>query len=143
MTETTFVLIKPNAMKKRAAGAIIQRFQKEGLEIAGAKMIRASKSLCEAFYEEHRERPFFPELAEFVSSAPVIVLALSGGNAVRRVREIMGATDPKEAKPGTLRYEHGDSISENAIHGSDSLESAKRELSLFFAPEELFYIDRV
>ena len=138
MKEITFALIKPNAMRKQAAGAIIQKFQKEKLEIAGIKMIRASKSLCEAFYQEHKARPFFPELVEFISSAPVIALALSGENAVARVRKIMGATDPKEAKPGTLRYEHGDSISENAIHGSDSPASAKKELSLFFAPEELF-----
>ncbi len=138
MKQTTFVLIKPGAMGKQAAGAIIQRFQKEGLAVSGMKMLRASKSLCRAFYQEHKERPFFPELVEFVSSAPVIVLALSGEMAIPRVRAIMGATDPKEARPGTLRRKYGDSISANAIHGSDSPASAKRELELFFAPDELF-----
>ena len=101
-------------------------------------MIHISKDLCQQFYQEHKDRAFFQELVNFISSAPVIVLALQGENAVLRVREIMGDTDPKKAKPGTLRYEYGDSIGENAVHGSDSLESAKRELSLFFSSQELF-----
>ncbi len=138
MEETTFVLIKPNAMKKNKTGAIIKKFQDKGLEISGIKMIHTSSELCKTFYEEHKNRPFFSELISFISSAPVIVLALSGPNAVLLVREIMGDTDPQKAKPGTIRYEYGDSVGENAIHGSDSLESAKRELSLFFPPEEIF-----
>jgi len=136
--EKTFVLIKPNAMKKQKAGSIIDRFQKEGLQLVALKMIHIGKDQCEEFYQEHRERPFFSELVEFISSAPVIVMALSSEGAVLKVREIMGATNPKEASPGTLRFEYGDSLGENAVHGSDSLESAKRELALFFKEEELF-----
>jgi len=136
--ETTFVLIKPNAMKKQKAGAIINRFQKEGLKLRALKMLHLRKDQCEEFYQEHRERAFFTELLEFISSAPVIIMALSGEGAVLKVREIMGATDPKQAKPGTLRFEYGDSVGENAVHGSDSLKSAERELTLFFKKEEIF-----
>ena len=136
--EQTFVLIKPNAMKKQKAGVIIHKFQQEGLKLIGLKMIKVSKELCQEFYQEHKERPFFQVLVSFVSSAPVIVLALQGDNAVLKVREMMGDTDPKKAAPGTIRYEYGDSIGENAIHGSDSLNSAKRELALFFPSQELF-----
>ena len=136
--ELTFVLIKPNAMKKQKAGAIINRFQQEGLQVAGLKMLKIPKSLCQSFYQEHKEQAFFKELVHFISSEPVIVLALRGEGAVLKVRSLMGDTDPKKALPGTLRYEYGDSIGENALHGSDSLESAKRELALFFSPKELF-----
>ena len=138
MKETTFVLIKPNAMKKNKAAAIIKKFQDQGLEISGIKMMNVSPELCKTFYEEHKDRPFFSDLISFIPSAPVIVLALSGLNACSLAREIMGDTDPKKAKLGTIRCEHGDSIGENAVHGSDSLESAKRELPLFFSPEEIF-----
>lgn len=136
--ETTFVLIKPNAMKKQKAGAILQRFQEEGLSLSALKMIWLSKEQCGKFYQEHKDRPFFQELVNFISSAPVIVMALKGSSAVSRVREIMGDTDPKKAKENTLRRKYGDSIGENAVHGSDSLESAKRELSLFFSSQEFF-----
>ena len=136
--EQTFALIKPNAMKKRKAGAIIQKFQQEGLTLVGLKMLQVPKELCQEFYQEHKERPFFQELVDFISSAPVIVLALQGDNAVLQVREIIGDTDPKKAQHGTIRYEYGDSIGENAVHGSDTLNSAKRELALFFSSLELF-----
>lgn len=136
--EQTFALIKPNAVKKQKIGAIIQKFQEEGLTLIGLKMIKLSKDLCEEFYQEHKERPFFQDLVNFVSSSPVVVLALQGDNAILKVREIMGDTDPKRACPGTIRYEYGDSIGENAIHGSDSPASAKRELGLFFSSQELF-----
>ena len=136
--EKTFVIIKPNAMKKHKAGAIIDRFQKEGLKLIGLKMQSISKERCEKFYEEHKDRPFFEELVSFISSAPVVLLALEAEGAVLKVREIMGDTDPAKAKEGSLRFEYGDSIGENAVHGSDSLKSAERELSLFFSPEELF-----
>lgn len=137
--ETTFVLIKPNVMKKEKAGAIIDRFQKEGLKVKALKMTHLEKEKCEEFYQEHKERPFFSELVEFISSAPVIVMALSGEGAVLKARKIMGATDPKQADPGTLRFEYGDSVGENAVHGSDSLKSAEKELALFFKKEEIFY----
>ena len=136
--EQTFVLIKPNAMKKQKAGAIIEKLQKEGLSLVGLKMLKVSKELCQEFYQEHKDRPFFQELVDFISSAPVIVLALEADSAVSRVREIMGDTDPEKAEPETIRFEYGDSIGQNAVHGSDSLASAKRELSLFFSSQELF-----
>ena len=135
--EKTFVIIKPNAMSKNKAGAIIDRFQREGLKLVGLKMQSISPSLCEKFYEEHKQRAFFKELVQFISSAPVILLALEGEGAVLKVREIMGDTDPAKAKKGSLRAEYGNSIGENAVHGSDSLTSAQRELALFFSPEEL------
>ena len=136
--EQTFVMIKPNAMKKQKAGAIIKRFQEEGLNLTALKMISISREKCHEFYKEHKERAFFSELVNFISSAPVIIMALKGKGAVLKAREVMGDTDPQKSKPGTLRYEYGDSIGENAVHGSDSLESAKRELSLFFSSEEIF-----
>ena len=136
--EQTFAIIKPNAMKKQKSGAIIQKFQEEGLTLVGLKMMHITKDLCKEFYKEHEKRPFFQELVDFINSMPVILLALQGPNAILQVREIMGDTDPKKAKPGTIRYEYGDSIGANAIHGSDSLESAKRELNLFFSSQELF-----
>ena len=136
--EKTFVLIKPNAVKKHKAGAIINRFQEEGLKIVALKMIHLTKDQCEEFYQEHKERAFFPELLNFIISSPVIIMALKGEGAVLKVREIMGDTDPGKAQPGTLRFEYGDSVGENAVHGSDSLKSAERELSLLFSTTELF-----
>ena len=136
--EKTFVMIKPNAMQTEKIFAIIDCFQKEGLDLAGLKMIFISKEKCSEFYKEHKERPFFSELVDFISSAPVVVMALKGRGAVLKAREIMGDTDPSKAQPDTLRYKYGESIGKNAVHGSDSLESAKRELDLFFSPEELF-----
>ena len=136
--EKTFVMIKPNAMKKQTAGAIIKRFQEEGLSLAGLKLISISVEKCQEFYKEHKEKVFFSDLVNFISSAPVIVMALKGEGAVSKAREIIGDTDPKKAQQGTLRYEYGDSVGENAVHGSDSLGSAKRELALFFSPQEIF-----
>ncbi len=136
--ERTFVLIKPNAMDKQKAGAIIQKIQREGLALIGLKMLKISKEKCREFYKEHKDRPFFQELTDFISSAPVAVAVFQGTGAVLKVREIMGDTDPKKSRPGTIRYEYGESIGKNAIHGSDSPVSAKRELALFFSSEELF-----
>ena len=138
--ETTFSFIKPNAMKKNKAGAIIQKYLDKGLKVCGIKMVHLSKDLCEKFYEEHKERPFFEELVTFISSSPVILLALKGENAVSLVREIMGDTDPAKAAKGTIRKEYGDSIGENAVHGSDSLKSAERELSLMFSSQEIISV---
>lgn len=131
--ETTLSFIKPNAIQKQKAGAIIQKYLDSGLTLSALKMKHLSKELCEKFYEEHKDRPFFQELVSFISSSPVIIMALKGPNAVLAVREIMGATDPQQAKPGTIRAEYGDSLGENAVHGSDSIESAKRELALLFS----------
>ncbi len=134
--ETTFSIIKPNAVKKNAIGSIIQMFEKNGLKIAAMKMVRLEKAKCEEFYAEHKERPFFGELVSFMTSGPVVLMALKGENAITRNREIMGATDPKKAAPGTIRALYGDSVGENAVHGSDSPASAERELKIFFEDKE-------
>lgn len=135
--ETTFSIIKPNAVKKGVIGNIIEQFEKSGLKVAAAKLTVLSRKKCEEFYAEHKERPFFGELVDFMTSGPVLLMALSGENAVLKNREIMGATDPKKAAPGTIRAKHGDSVGENAVHGSDSADSAQRELSLFFEKSEI------
>lgn len=135
--ENTFSIIKPNAIKKNAVGAIIKKFEDNGLKVAAAKLVRLEKSKCEEFYAEHKARPFFGELVSFMTSGPVLLMALRGENAIAKNREIMGATDPKKASPGTIRAEFGDNVGENAVHGSDSPESAKRELALFFEKHEL------
>lgn len=135
-TETTFSIIKPNAVKKNAIGSIIQMFEKNGLKIAAMKLTKLEKSKCEEFYAEHKERPFFGELVSFMTSGPVVLMALKGENAVTRNREIMGATDPKKAAPGTIRALFGDNVGENAVHGSDSPTSADRELKIFFEAKE-------
>ena len=134
--ELTFSIIKPNAVKKGAIGGVITQFEKNGLKVAAAKMTVISRKKCEEFYAEHKARPFFGELVDFMTSGPVVLMALSGEGAVMKNREIMGATDPKKAAPGTIRALFGDSVGENAVHGSDSPESASRELSLFFEKTE-------
>lgn len=134
--ETTFSIIKPNAVKKNAIGPIIQLFEKNGLKVAAMKLVVLDKSKCELFYEEHKARPFFGELVSFMTSGPVVLMALKGENAVLKNREIMGATDPKKAEPGTIRALFGDNVGENAVHGSDSTTSAARELKIFFEPHE-------
>lgn len=135
--ELTFSIIKPNAVKKNVIGDIVTQFEKSDLKVAAAKLTILSRKKCEEFYAEHRERPFFGELVDFMTSGPVLLMALSGENAVAKNREIMGATDPKKAAPGTIRAKHGDNVGENAVHGSDSLESAARELALFFEKSEI------
>mgnify|MGYP001178291914 FL=1 len=134
--ERTFSIIKPNAVKKNSLGDIIHTFEKSGLKIAAAKLTMISKEKCELFYAEHKDRPFFGELVQFMTSGPVLLMCLTGENAVLRNREIMGATDPKKAAPGTIRAKHGDSVGENAVHGSDSVASAERELAIFFDKHE-------
>jgi nucleoside-diphosphate kinase len=135
--EKTFSIIKPNAMKKNAIGDIISMFEANGLKVAAAKLTVLSKAKAEEFYAEHKSRPFFGELVSFMTSGPVLLMCLVGENAVAKNREIMGATDPKKANAGTIRAKFGDSVGENAVHGSDSLASAERELSLFFEKNEI------
>ncbi len=135
--EQTFSIIKPNAMKKNCLGDIVSMFEANGLKIAAAKIQVISRSKCEEFYGEHKARPFFGELVSFMTSGPVMLMCLQGENAVAKNREIMGATDPKKATPGTIRFKFGDNVGENAAHGSDSLESANRELALFFEKQEI------
>jgi nucleoside-diphosphate kinase len=134
--ERTFSIIKPNAVKKGAIGDVIHHFEANGLRVAAAKLSLLSKDKCELFYAEHKERPFFGELVSFMTSGPVLLMCLVGENAVAKNRELMGATDPKKAAPGTIRAKHGDSVGENAVHGSDSQASAARELAIFFDKHE-------
>jgi len=135
--EKTFSIIKPNAMKKNAIGDIVSMFEANGLRIAAAKITVLSKGKAEEFYAEHKARPFFGELVSFMTSGPVMLMCLAGENAVAKNREIMGATDPKKATVGTVRAKFGDNMGENAVHGSDSPQSAERELSLFFEKSEI------
>lgn len=137
--EKTFSIIKPNAIKKNVIGEIVKTFEDNGLQVAAAKLTKIPKKQCEEFYAEHKERPFFGELVDFMTSAPVLLMVLKGENAVMRNREIMGATNPAQAAPGTLRKRFGDSMGENAVHGSDSLASADREIKIFFKPEEVVF----
>ena len=134
--ETTFSIIKPNAVKKNAIGNIIALFEKNGLKVSAMKLAKLEKGQLETFYAEHKERPFFGELVSFMISGPVVLMALTGENAVMRNRELMGATDPAKAAPGTLRALYGDNMGENAVHGSDSAASAERELKIFFEAKE-------
>lgn len=135
--EKTFSIIKPNAVKKGVIGDIVKQFEDNGLRIAAMKLTSISKDKCELFYAEHKERPFFGELVSFMTSGPVVMMCLAGEGAILKNREIMGATDPKKANPGTIRAKHGDSVGENAVHGSDSPESAARELAIFFDKHEM------
>ncbi len=135
--EQTLSIIKPDAVAKNVVGEILARFEKAGLRIAATKKIQLSRTDAEAFYAVHVERPFFGELVEFMISGPVVVSVLEGENAVAKNRELMGETDPKEAAPGTIRADFAESIDANAVHGSDSLENAAKEIRFFFAEREI------
>ncbi len=135
--ERTLSIIKPDAVAKNVIGKIIDRFESNGLKILAMKKILLSQKEAETFYAVHRERPFFGELVEFMTSGPVVVMVLEGENAVSKNRELMGATNPKEAEKGTIRADFADSIDANAVHGSDSLENAKIEIAYFFSNREL------
>ena len=135
--EKTFSIIKPNAVQKNAMGEIITRFESRGLRIAAAKFTRLSREKAEGFYIEHKDRPFFQSLIQFMTSGPVLLMCLEGENAVALNREIMGATDPAKAADGTIRKDFADNIEANAVHGSDSASSAERELAYFFDKSEI------
>ena len=135
--ERTLSIIKPDAVAKNVIGKIIDRFETNGLRIAAMKKIKLSKEGAAKFYEVHKERPFFNDLVEYMTSGPVVVMVLEGENAVAKNRELMGATDPKEAAPGTIRADFAESIEANAVHGSDSLENAQKEIAFFFAQREI------
>ena len=130
--EQTLSIIKPDAVAKNVIGEIYTRFEKANLKIIKAMMVHLSKEEAEGFYAVHKERPFFEDLVTFMTSGPVMIQALEGDNAVLKNRELMGATNPKEADPGTIRADFADSIDANAVHGSDSLENAKIEIDYFF-----------
>ncbi|EDG4811297.1 nucleoside-diphosphate kinase [Campylobacter jejuni] len=135
--EKTLSIIKPDAVKKGVIGKILDRFESNGLRIAAMKKVQLSKEQAENFYAVHKERPFFKDLVEFMISGPVVVSILEGEGAVLKNRDLMGATNPKEAKAGTIRADFAESIDANAIHGSDSLENAKIEIEFFFKPNEI------
>lgn len=138
MFERTLSMIKPDAVAKNKIGEINARFEKAGLRIIATKMMHLSPTVAEAFYAVHRERPFFKDLVRFISSGPVLIQVLEGEQAIRKNRDIMGATNPKDAAPGTIRADFAASIDENAVHGSDAPETAAEEIAFFFATHEIF-----
>lgn len=135
--ERTLSIIKPDAVAKNVIGEIYSRFEKAGLKIVAARMMQLSKAQAEKFYGAHKERGFFPDLVKFMISGPVMVQVLEGPGAVLKNRELMGATNPKEAAAGTIRADFADSIDANAVHGSDGLEAAKEEINFFFSEDDI------
>lgn len=135
--ERTFSIVKPNAVQKNVVGEVLSRFEKRGLRISAAKFTKLSREKAEGFYIEHKDRPFFQSLIHFMTSGPVLLMVLEGENAIALNREIMGATDPAKAAPGTIRKDFADSIEANAAHGSDSPTSAEREIAYFFDKVEV------
>ena len=136
--EKTLVLIKPDAFGKNHCGDILKRYEDEGLKIVAAKVMQMDKKIAAIHYAEHVEKPFYPELVEFMTSAPLMALVLGGENAIARVREINGATNPAKADEGTIRKLYAESVTKNAVHASDSAESAAREIKIFFSEIEQF-----
>jgi len=141
MIERTFVMLKPDAVQRGSVGEIISRIERKGLKIIALKMIRIDRRLAERQYEVHRGKHFFEELVEFVASSPVIVMVVEGEETIKVIRGMMGATNPFEAAPGTIRGDFGCDLTKNLIHGSDSPETAQREIALFFKEEELLEYD--
>jgi nucleoside-diphosphate kinase len=135
--ERTFSIVKPDGVEKNIIGEIYSRFEKSGLQIVASRMLQLSREQAEGFYAVHRERPFFGDLVEYMISGPVVVQVLEGENAIQRNREIMGATDPAEADPGTIRADFATSIEENVVHGSDGPDTAREEISYFFSDDEI------
>jgi len=135
--ERTLSIVKPDAVEKNAIGEILSRFEKAGLNIVAAKMMRLSEEKAQGFYAEHKERPFFGELVEFMTSGPVVVQVLEGENAIALNRELMGATNPDQAAEGTIRKDFADNVGRNAVHGSDAPASAEREIAYFFETTEI------
>ena len=135
--ERTLSIVKPDAVGKNVIGEILARFEKAGLQIVAAKMVKLDDEKAGGFYAEHKERPFFPALVSFMTSGPVVVQVLEGENAIALNRELMGATNPQQAAAGTIRADFAESIDANAVHGSDSAASAEREIAYFFAADEI------
>ena len=136
-TERTFSIIKPDATERNITGKIIDKLESAGLRIVAQKRIRMTREQAEGFYAVHRERPFFGELVDFMISGPVVVQVLEGDNAVAKNREVMGATNPKDAAPGTIRAEFARSVGENSVHGSDAPDTARQEIKFFFRDDEI------
>lgn len=137
-TEQTLSILKPDAVAKNLIGEIYSRFEKAGLKIVAVKMLQLTKSEAEDFYAIHKERPFYKSLVSFMCSGPIMIQVLDGPDAIKVNRDIMGATNPKEAAPGTIRADFADSIDENIVHGSDSAQTAAQEIKFFFTPEEIY-----
>lgn len=135
--ERTFSIIKPDATRRNLTGKIVAKFEAGGLRVVASKRIQMTRTQAEAFYGVHKERPFFGELVDFMISGPVVVQVLEGEGAILKNREIMGATDPKKAAPGTIRADFAESIGENSVHGSDAAETAKEEIAYFFSGSEI------
>lgn len=142
MRERTFALVKPDGVQRALVGEIVKRFESRGLQLVALKMIRISRQHAELYYAEHRAKPFFAGLVEYVTSGPAVAMLWEGESAVAVVRKTMGATDPAIAEPGTIRADFGLSIARNVVHGSDSAGSAVRETALFFKPDEVLAYDR-
>ncbi|GAB6067772.1 nucleoside-diphosphate kinase [Methylothermus subterraneus] len=136
--ERTLSILKPDAVAKNVVGEILSRFERAGLAIAAMKMLQLSKEQAEGFYAVHKDKPFFRDLVKYMTSGPVVVQVLEGEDAIAKNREIMGATDPKKAAPGTIRADFGTSIEANAVHGSDGPESAAFEIAFFFKEDEIY-----
>jgi nucleoside-diphosphate kinase len=135
--QRTFVMIKPDAHARRLSGEILSRFERRGFTIRGLKLLRVSRDQAAQHYAEHEGKPFYPDLVEFITSGPVVAMVLEGPSAVSTVRTMMGATNPLDSAPGTIRGDYALEIGENAVHGSDSPESAERELAIYFTEDEL------
>lgn len=136
--QRTLSIIKPDAVAKNLIGGICTRFEQAGLSIVAARMVHLTRERAEGFYAVHRERPFFNDLVEFMCSGPILILVLEGDQAIRKNREIMGATNPEQALAGTIRHDYAESIDANAVHGSDAPETAQQEIEFFFKQDEIF-----
>ncbi len=140
--EKTLILVKPDGVQRCLAGEILSRLEKRGLKIVALKMLRMDRALAEKHYAVHREKPFFTDLVNFITSGPIVAAVLEGEKAVESSRQTMGATDPKKAAPGTIRADLGINMEHNLIHGSDSAENAATEIAIFFRPEEILSYTR-
>lgn len=136
--QKTVVLIKPDGMQKKIVGKIVDRFEREGLQLVGLKLINLTQELLEEWYVHHKDKPFFKDLADFMKSSPVVAMVLMSDNAVSKVRDIIGPTDSKKAPAHTIRGQHGDDVQRNVVHASDAPERAEFEISLLFTPNEIF-----
>ncbi|GGN56406.1 MULTISPECIES: nucleoside-diphosphate kinase [Oceanobacillus] len=141
--EKTFLMVKPDGVQRNLIGKIVQRFEEKGFKLAGAKLMLVSNELAEQHYGEHKERPFFGELVEFITSGPVFAMVWEGEDVIATARNMMGKTNPSEAAPSTIRGDYGITVGKNIIHGSDSPESAEREIKLFFDESELITYEKV
>ncbi|MFF2875636.1 nucleoside-diphosphate kinase [Gottfriedia sp. NPDC057991] len=135
--ERTYLMVKPDGVQRNLIGEIVSRFEKKGFNLVGAKLMQVSKEQAETHYAEHKERPFFGELVDFITSSPVFAMVWEGENVIATARQMMGATNPKDSAPGTIRGEYAATVGKNIIHGSDSPASAEREIGIFFNQNEL------